>query len=358
MKTSGLVLVMSTTIILALLVACGKATPPATGPSDAEVAATVNAAVAATNAAEAAMQATIDAAVAATAAAQPTPPPTLVVVPTSTPPPQPAAQAPTAIPPTPVVVDTSSMSEEELAAAIDAAVAAAVAATQDAAAATTNVASDGTVTYDETVTVEVTLTNAEEALAMAEALVAAYNQTYGAYAAEALDTLNGIESDLEAMADSTEAIYAIMEQGSETASAAIDQIQSAAATASAHATQIQAQTQQWREAAQAEREGRAAQILATQPSQIAGDRQGAMQSAMEYVDSVRGGLADGVISGGELSDIAQKGANASASIKAHGGPQLKQVGDSIDSMTGKIARGDLPQVQKELPTLESSLRRR
>jgi hypothetical protein len=263
MKTSGLAPVMSIAVILALVVACGRAAAPA-GPSDAEVAATVNAAVAATNVAEVAMQATIDAAVAATAAAaQPTTAPTLVVVPTSTPPPQPAAPAPTAIPPTPVVVDTSSMSEEELAAAIDAAVTAAVAATQDAAAATTNVASDGSVSYDETVTVEVTLTNAEEALAMAEALVAAYDQTYGAYAAEALDTLDGIGSELEAMAESTEAIYAILEQGSETASAAIDQLQSAAATANANAAQIQAQTQQWREMAQAEREGRAAQILAT-----------------------------------------------------------------------------------------------
>lgn len=83
-----------------------------------------------------------------------------------------------------------------------------------------------------------------------------------------------------------------------------------------------------------------------------------MQSAMEYVNGVRGGLADGAISRGELSDIAHKGANASASIKAHGGPQLKPIGDSIDAMAGKIARGELPQVQKELPTLESSLRRR
>jgi hypothetical protein len=193
---------------------------------------------------------------------------------------------------------------------------------------------------------------------MAEALMAAYDQIYGDYAAEALNTLNAIESDLEAMAASTQAIYSILEQGSEAASAATDQLQNAAATASANAAQIQAQTQQWREAAQTEREGRAAQILATQPSQIAGDRHGAMQSAMEYVDSVRGGLADGTISRGELSDIAQKGANASASIRANGGPQLKPVGDSIDAMTGKIARGELPQVQKELPTVESSLRRR
>jgi hypothetical protein len=95
--------------------------------------------------------------------------------------------------------------------------------------------------------------------------------------------------------------------------------------------------------------------LATQPTQIASDRLGAIQSAITYVETTRSGLADGVVSAGELSSIAQAGANASASIQAHGGPQLQGVAGSIDGLTAQIARGELPQAKGGLDSIEASL---
>jgi hypothetical protein len=377
MKLSPIIMLVSGIVILTTLAACGPAPTPAPGLSDADVAATVNAAVAATNTAQADLAATVNAAVAATSAAAvpPTATATLVVVATPTPAPDltatanaaaaatntPAPEQPTVAPteaPPPPTVDTSTMSEEELAAAIDAAVTAAVAATEQAATATSSAAADNAVTNDETVSVQVTLTNAEEAIALAEALIAAYNSTYGQYAMETVTTLQEIEEDLEAIATETATIASTLDQGSEAATAAVEQLQAAATAASASAAEAQAQAQSWLTALKTELDNRAATALATQPTEVATDRQGAVQSAFKYIDAVRSGLDDGKITQGELSGIAQAGANASASLKAHGGPQLQNVAGSIDNLTQQVARGELPQAKRSVDTLESSLPRR
>ena len=188
--------------------------------------------------------------------------------------------------------------------------------------------------------------------------MAAYYGAYGEYASEALYALEEVESDLEAMAEDIETIAEILAQGSEAASAAVEELATAAAAASANAAQVQAKTQGWHEALRAEIENRAATALATQPTQIATDRQGAVQCALQYVETVRSGLADGAVSPGELSEIAQAGANASASIRTHGGPGLENVADSIDGLTKQVARGELPQAKGSLDALESSLPRR
>jgi len=44
-------------------------------------------------------------------------------------------------------------------------------------------------------------------------------------------------------------------------------------------------------------------------------------------------LADGKVSPAELTQIAQSGANAGASIRAQGGPQLQNLAGSIDGIT-------------------------
>lgn len=357
MKRSTIILSMSSILIFATTIACVRTPPPTPGLSDANVAATVNAAVAATNTAEADMKATISAAVAATnaAATQPTPTATLVVVATDAPGTEQPIPAPSPAPPATPAADTSTMSEEELAIAIDAAVAAAVVAADEVAAATDNAATDGTITYEETASVEVTLANADEAIALAEALIVSYYDMYGTYASEALDILNEIEDELDVIADNAEDIAEILEQGSETATVARERIQAAAAAAREQAAQIQTQAQAWQEALHREREHRTAQALAAQPNQIATDRQGAIRSAFTYVETVRSGLADGAISPGELSEIAQAGANASASIRTHGGSGLQNMADSIDGLTRQIARGEWPQAKGNLDVLESSL---
>ncbi len=354
-------------ILASLLLACGLGPVATPAPAEADLKATVDAAVAMTGTAQADLSATVDAAVAATnAAGPPTATPTRVVqatyttAPTAVPPtaaPSTPGAAPTAAPPAPTV-DASTMSEEELAAASDAAVTAAVAATQQATAATTTASSDGAISAEETVNVQVTLTNAEEALALAESLVGAYNQLYGEYASETLSTLQAIEDDLTVMSENSQAIAATLEQGSEAASAAITKIKMAADAANAGATQAQAHSKGWLAKVQGELESRASGALAAQPTEIAADRAGALQSAAKYLETVRAGLADGKISPAELTQIAQSGANASASIKAQGGPQLQNLAGSIDGITQQVARGDLPQARKGVDGLAGALPRR
>jgi len=115
------------------------------------------------------MQATIDASVKATIATMPTP-----TIPAS----------------------VSTMSEEELAVLIDQAVVEAASTTQQCSAAATQAAADDTLTQEEVDSVQAYVVDAEQAIAYAEALIAAYYGTYGELAAETLTLLQAIEQDL------------------------------------------------------------------------------------------------------------------------------------------------------------------
>jgi len=367
MQTKNIIALMSGFLVFAIFGACGPLAPAV---SEEDVAATVNAAVGATNTAQANLAATVSAAVEATRAVEADLTATASaaleatsiaqVVPTATAipaaPEQPTV-APVQAPPTPPV-DTSTLSEEELAALIDAAVAEAVAATTEATTAMTAATSDGTISSEETVNMNVTLAGTEEAIATAEALIMAYSDIYGAYASETLSTLEEIEEDLNTIAEGVELMMQILEQGDEVASAAIQQILAAVEVANVSAAEIQAQSEGWLETLQAELENRAAAALAVQPTNIATDRQGAIQSVSQYLETVRSSLADNRISQGELSAISQAGANASASIRAQGGPQLQNLAGSIDAMTRQIARGEVPQAKGNLSALEASVPRR
>jgi hypothetical protein len=323
-------------LLLVTTTACGAGAPTATPDTEA----TVAAAVAATSTAQAGMQATIDAAVQATGAAAPTP----------------------ASSPTPSSEEYVTLSEEELADMIDEAVTEATTATQTCTTAATEAAADDAITQEEVAEVEAHAVEAEEAIAYAEELITAYCDLYGELASETIDLLLAIEEDLATMAESTAAIAATLQEidtalarGLALAEETIAQLEGAAQAASAKAAEIQAQNQAWLHDLQAELETRAADALAVQPDNVAADRRAAILSAFEYVDAVRDGLADSRISQSELIHIAQLGANASASLSAHGTPQLQQLSGSINDITSQVARGQMPQAKASLGSLESAL---
>lgn len=361
MKRTNVIALMSGLLIFAVFAACNPLAPAEL--SEEDFAATVDAIVAATFTAEANLAATVDAAVETTkaaeteltataSAAEAGPTATATVAAEQQPP-----VVPTEAPSTPTV-DTSTLSEAELAALIDAAIAEAVAATEAATTVMAAAASDGTITAEETVTVEVVLVGAEEAIALAEALIVAYYDIYGAYASETLGTLEEIEEDLNTIAEGIELMLQMVEQGSEAASAAIGQIQAAVGAANGSAAEIQAQVGGWQEALRAERENRTAAALSVQPTEIATNRKDAIQNTLKYVETVRASLADNTISREELSAISLAGANASAGLRAQGAPQLQDLAGSIDALTAQIARGELPQAKGSLDALESSVPRR
>ena len=327
-------------VCVVVVTACGRAAPTATPDTQA----TVEAAVAATGTAQSGMQATVDAAVQATNAAAPSPAPTAVV-----PSPTPSAEY-------------VAMSEEELEALIDQAVAEATTATEDCATATADATADDAVTQEEVDAVEVYVMDADQAIAYANELIQAYYGLYGELATESLALLQATEQDLAALAEETAAIDAslqeinsALEQGLELAEDTITQLEDVAQDVAAQAEEVQARNQEWVQNLQAERENRAAAVLAVQPDNVASDRQAAVLSAFDYIDAVRDGLSDDKLSQMELSNIAQLGANASASLNAQGGPGLKKLSGSINDITGQLARGQAPQAKSNLGALESAL---
>jgi hypothetical protein len=178
MKITNIIMLVSGFLVLTIFGACGpkedvaatiNAAIEATNTAEANFAATVNAAVEATRAVEAGLAATADAAVEATKTAEvdltatadaavevtSTAEAGLTATASAAAQGQPTA-SPIEAPPT-STVDTSALSEEELNATIDAAVAEAVAATEEAMTATAAAASVDTITYEETLTMALTI---------------------------------------------------------------------------------------------------------------------------------------------------------------------------------------------------------
>jgi len=353
-------------LFAASLSACNARSAPAP-----DTQATVNAAVAATGTSQVSLKATVDAAVkATTAAAQTTSPkPTITSVATGTPTSLPtiSAKPPTAAPgvagaPSPTPVNTVTLSEEELAALIDQSVAKAVAATQASSSATSSATADGTLTTQELAALLVYAANADQAIAYAEELISSYYGLYAELAAETIAVLQAIEQDLSAMSASVDALNATLAeinktlaQGVAIAEQTIAKLNTAAKTASDKAAQAQAKAQSWAKGLPSTLDKRAAAALGVKPTQVATDRQGAILSAFDYVDAVRQATGDNKLGKSELTQIAQLGANASAGLKAQGGPGLQTASGSIDKLTGQLARGQVPQAKAGLGSLESSL---
>jgi ElaB/YqjD/DUF883 family membrane-anchored ribosome-binding protein len=170
-----------------------------------------------------------------------------------------------------------------------------------------------------------------------------------------------MNDSLDAIAESLNAINATLQQGLTLAQDTIDQLETAAQEAKTNLEDVQTQAQNWLKSVQAELERRTQAALNVQPDNVATDRRGALQNTSKYVDSVRAALGDNKLSPDELSTIARDGANASASLKAAGGPELKGLSDSINSLTTQLARGQMPQAkvsfdnfQRSMPSLPSA----
>jgi hypothetical protein len=356
---------LSSVLCIALILAPGCASSPAPTPvSEQALAATVNAAVQATAQAQSSTSATIDAAVKATnAAAKPAATPTPVAQATA---PATATTAPAAAPvaqPTPIPPEQyATMTEEEIAALIDQAVAEAVAATSSTSSSTTTATSDDALTQAE---IDALIAVTNEALALIEAAnaaIGAYYDLYGDLAVETVAALQAIEQELSAMndsliviAESLTAMNAALQQGLILAQDTIDQLEAAAQTAKTNIAGVQTQAQSWLQSVQADLNKRAQTVLDIQPDNIATNRQGALQNLAAYVDTVHGALEDAKISADELAAIALNGANASASLKAVGGTELKGLSDSINSLTTQLARGQMPQAKASFTALQGSI---
>lgn len=359
MKHLKLMVIVSVMLIVA---ACGSPAKPASDQA-------VNAAVQGTLQAQQNTAATVDAAVKATSAAQPKPTtaPQAIPAPQATAMPQATAvPQPTAVPPTPVPTEQYvAMTEEELAALIDQAVAEAVAASTAASTSTTTATSDDALTQAEVDALIAAVNYAYAYLDAATATIEAYYDLYGELATETVAALQAIEQELTAvntnlaaLTESLNAINATLQQGLTLAEDTINQLEATAQEVKTNVDKVQTQAQTWLQSVQTDLDQRVQAALNFQPDDVKTDRQGALQNTAKYVDSVRGALTDNKLSPDELTAIARDGANASASLKAAGGPELQGLADSITSLTTQLAGGQMPQakasfsgLQKSLPTL-------
>lgn len=328
-------------LLVILTIACSSATPaaaPATAAPTVDHQATIDAAIAGTAQAQANMQATIDAAVAATA---------LLALPTSTPGP---------------VNEYVELSEEELAAMIDQAVNAAATATAQASQSATSAASDDAMTVEEAQSVEVSIQGADEAIAYAEELIAAYTEIYGELAAETMGTLIEVEQDLEAMATSMNEMTQTLLQietyiaaGAQELNQAIDKLEQTAQQAAAQLDKAQMKAKEWAVQAQGESEQRTQAIQEMKPDNTPADLKATLQMAFDFVDQIRGALGDNKLSRDELNRIGQLGANLSAGFEKHGGPKFDGFSGKVKEITNQLARGKVPHAKRGLDDFERGL---
>ncbi len=335
---------LSCLLILALGVACaGPAANKAPAATEtpqptADVQGTVDAAIAATSTVQSSVQAAVSTSVAATVTAMP--------------------PAPTPIPTEAV----TSMTEEELAPAVDDSVQEAAAATTQATTSVAQAAADGVITYEELVMLYSYWIYADELIAYADELAAAYSDVYGELATETLALINQVEADLNAMLQQAdlilpalEEIGAALEQDASGAGQVLGQLQAASTEAQAKAADAQGQSQAWSASLKTEVQGRVDQALAVQPQQVADSRKAAIQSALDYASSVRAALEDMLLTQAELANIAQLGANAAASLTAQGGAQLAKLATSVNAITAQVAAGQLSAALASLQSFQAAL---
>jgi hypothetical protein len=312
-------------ILISLLVACSA--PASSDNLDTQV----QTAIAQTAVAAATFQVAVDQAVVATVVAMP-----------PTPTPQPT-------------VDPYTLTEEELADLIDTSCEEAIAASTEASTATTQATSDGTYTEDEIYDTIYYVYDAEAAIAYTEDLLNTYYDLYGEYASETLDLLYAVEGDLNELSTTMTEVDAILSQGAETASAAIEQLNTTLETVQTKTDEMQAKVQEFKDKLPAVLDERESSFANLAPTEVAGDRDGAIRQIYTYLDSIKAALGDRKISSTEMGQIAQLAANAKASINQSGGPRLQGFSGNIDTITRNLSRGDWPSAQRDLGGFEASL---
>ena len=347
-------------IVVSLLAACRQSAASTAPPVNTK--ATIDAAIAATENAKVAMQAQIDAAVNATATANalavPTPTATPVVVtatpaPTTTP-----SVAPTAIPEDTV----ATMTEDELAALIDEAVAEAYASSETYSDAANAATADGTVTQEEVQSADAYYVDAEAAIEYADELLQLYDDLYGDLAYDAIDELDQIDQDLQALTDAVlqlndtmTQIEALIEDGTTITADDLDDLVATAQLISEYAAEYPVDYQAWQTAYQTAQENRINTVTAIPPTEIAAEPAAALQQVVQFSQTGQAAMEDYHLTADELNALAQQGANAAASLNATNIPQSQELSGMIDDVTRQLAYGDLSQAQAGIAQLSSAM---
>lgn len=363
MKIRTPIIVITGLLTLLLLASCGRG---GNEPEAVDVEATVSAAMAATATAESALEEQINTAVndAVDAAVEEAVSEAVDAA---------VAEALANATPAP---EYTSYTEEELILLIEETTQEAEAATYTYTEAASTATNDGEVTTEEAETIEYYVTISEEALAEVEAMIQTYYALYGGTGDEIVAELVAIESELNELNQSINEMVIILDEinttlanGYELAEETIAQLEQAAAEAQTAVSEAAVQMQAWATKAQANATLVRENVTALQsdltsilesvaPVNVAASQDEAWAQVADYINTASAALADNAISPEEMQAIAQMGSNAAASLAAQGGAGSNLLVNNINSLSLKMAQGDiqgavagLRDLQRQLPDL-------
>lgn len=190
----------------------------------------------------------------------------------------------------------------------------------------------------------------------------AYFTTYGSLAAETLSPLQEIYSGLLLITGESRLALMVLDkigQDSEQVGAVtnldLSQLETIAERVRWEASDALTQVQAWVANLQPMEKERAKHALSVEARQVAQDRNAAIDQAYGYVNVVETAFTDQKITLTELSNIAQSGADATASMTRNGDEQLVKLAGLINGITTEIASGQMTEAKTGLGIFRAAL---
>lgn len=266
----------------------------------------------------------------------------------------------TAIPsPTPIAVDQ--LSEEELASALEQSTNEAVSAADEAAQYANSASDDGELTQEEIDELYYLYYWSIDELEQALYLVDLYYDVYDELLETVITDLESIEGELQDILTAAQDVLVYLEEfseiisnGEQIAQEKIDQFEAFSTAISEVTSSISFQLPVWAQSRKDEFDRIADNALSTLPNVITDTKLGAVQIAREYLDEIKLAVGDGKFSMLELQSLSQLGANAAASLGQFGG-EFAALPNMINGITGSFARGQLPQINAGIGSLQGAI---
>lgn len=266
----------------------------------------------------------------------------------------------TAIPsPTPISVDQ--LSEEEFASALEQSTDEAVSTADNATQYASSASDDGELTQEEIDELYYLYYASVDELEQALYLVDIYYDLYDELLATVITDLESIEGELQDILTAAEDVLVYLEEfsdiiskGEQIAQEKIDQFRAFSTAISGYTSDISSNLPVWDQSRTDEFDRIADDALSTIPDAIADTKRGAVQIAREYLGEVKLAVGDGKFSMLELQSLSQLGANAAASLGQFGG-EFAAIPNIINGMTDSFARGQLPQINVEIGSLQRAI---
>jgi hypothetical protein len=253
------------------------------------------------------------------------------------------------------------MSEEDLATAVEQSTNEAAGAAEEASQYADSASVDGELTPEELEELYYlyywSIDEIEQALYLADM----YYDLYGELLESAIVELENIDDELQEILEVSQSILVyfddiseLISKGNQIAQGNIDQIQDYSHSISTHIDTISTLLPGWKQSRKDEFDLVVEQALSTIPDTSVETRRGAISLVKEYIDSINSAIGDGRFSLDELQTLSQLGANAAAGLGQFG-REFSGVSDMINGLTTSFARGQLPQINAGIGSLQGAI---